>query len=282
MTWSWCEDEDRRLDYLDHAAQVLYLRVLRRRVDFDTGIVGVSCRLSYQAIAEWLEIRPEWGSNKSVERLSIGRIRALLLMLERAGLIERVTKNGRVLPLVFKLVFASTGLVRLKKERQTEQQENFKGTTDVCAADESAIDRLFFTEKSRRCGSFVGGGVALNKAQKLVRNNSVIFEDQQGEQHTTGSTVTSINNNISMRARGNGGLISSDWLPSVEIVKRIVNQFGLPPEFLLSKAIEYRILWRDSAAIAENWDWYFFGACRKRVLSRDGEFVTAIELKKQQ
>ena len=58
MKWSWSNSEDLALDYLPHRAQVLYLRVLRRRMDFKTGVVGITARLSYQMIAEWLEERP--------------------------------------------------------------------------------------------------------------------------------------------------------------------------------------------------------------------------------
>ena len=73
------------MDYLPHRAQVMYLRVLRRRMDFDTCIVGITVRLSYMLIAEWLEERPAVRSNKPLVRLSVGEIRAVLAMLERLG-----------------------------------------------------------------------------------------------------------------------------------------------------------------------------------------------------
>lgn len=278
-SWAWCSEEDARLDYLDPAAQVLYLRVLRRNMDFGTGIVGVSARLSYAKLAEWLEVRPPAGSTKPVERLSMSRIRALLAMLERAGLIERVRNKGEVVPLVFKLVFARAGSVRSNEERQGEQQQKREGATAVSADSLRRIEALFSSINSTGSSAFMGVDNPINSTPKTAMNDSKNIEERQGERQTSGSISLSLNNKYISRARGNGALISDDWLPGVEIVKRLVNQFSLPPDFLKLKALEFRVLWRESGVIAENWDWYFFGACKKKFLAGDGEFLSASQCK---
>src|SRR5687768_4733964 len=114
MSWSWSAEEDAAMDYLPHAAQVLYLRVLRRRMDFNTGVVGLRCRISYQLIGEWLEVRPPPKSTKPIVRLTVSEIRAALTQLERVGLIKRIERDGEAMPLVFSLPFARAGLIREK------------------------------------------------------------------------------------------------------------------------------------------------------------------------
>lgn len=278
-SWAWCSEEDARLDYLDPAAQVLYLRVLRRNMDFATGIVGISARLSYAKLAEWLEVRPSLGSTKPIERLTTARIKALLAMLERAGLIERVRNRGEVVPLVFKLVFARAGSIRSNEEQPDEQQQKRAGTTALSADRLRRIEALFSPANSTGSQEYAGVDNSSSSAPKMAMNNRNFSEEQPDEQPTSGSISLSLNNKYISRARGNGALISDDWLPGVEIVKRLVNQFSLPPDFLKLKALEFRVLWRESGVIAENWDWYFFGACKKKFLAGDGEFLTASQCK---
>lgn len=276
MSWSWSAEEDQAMDYLPHAAQVLYLRVLRRRMDFNTGVVGITCRISYQQIGEWLEVRPPWGSKNPVVRLTVPEIRAALVQLERAGLIQRVRdSNGDAMPLVFLLPLASAGLVRVKKEQQEEQQQKQKGTTAISDSDMRLIKALFLSEETISYDSKLLVDKSKKSAVNMDRNNSKNKEEQQEEQQTSGMSSTSLNNNIHLRARGNGCVIGDDWLPSVKTVEQLVVDFGLPPAFLKRKALEFRILWREQNVIALNWDSYFIGACKNRLAERDGDFVSA-------
>lgn len=275
MNWSWSAEEDNAMDYLPHAAQVLYLRVLRRRMDFASGVVGLTCKLSYQLIGEWLEVRPPWGSKNPVVRLAVSEIRAAFAQLERVGLIVRVKdSNGDVMPLVFSMPFARVGLVRLKKERQEEQQQNQKGTTGLSANDQALIAGLFLQEKSGSYRSKIAVENSREIQLKVARNNSKNQKEQQEEQQTSGMSSTCLINNT-ITARGNNCLIADDWLPSVATVERIVIEFGLPPAFLKLKALEFKVLWSEQNIIAMNWDSYFYGACKNRLAERDGEFITA-------
>ena len=110
--------------------------------------------------------------------------------------------------------------------------------------------------------------------KKIARNDSNFAEERQEERQTSGMSSLCLTNNI-IHARGNNCLIADDWLPGVAIVELVVSEFGLSPEFLKRKAMEFRILWRDQNVIALDWDRYFYGACKNRVAERDGEFITA-------
>ena len=276
MSWSWSAEEDAAMDYLPHAAQVLYLHVLRRRMDFNTGVVGISCRISYQQIGEWLEVRPPWGSKNPIVRLTVPEIRAALTQLERAGLIARVRdNNGDAMPLVFSLPFASSGLIRVKKEQQEEQQQNVKGATAIGEFDKELINSLFLPEKTKGYSKKMAVDKSQKKAVNWGRNNSKNEKEQQEEQQTSGMSSTCLSNNISLRARGNGYVIDHDWLPSPKAVEQLVVELGLPPAFLKRKALEFRILWREQNVVALNWDSYFIGACKNRLAECDGDFLTA-------
>jgi hypothetical protein len=282
MVWCWSPEEDQAMDYLPHAAQVLYLRVLRRRMDYATCIVGLTVRLSYQLIGEWLEVRPPAMSRKPLVRLTVSEIRAALVQLERAGLIQRVFERGEALPLVFLLPLAKAGLVREKFARQDEQQQNPFCTTANPHADESLIGELFSSNISKTCELKVVVDNSQKSASKNPMNDSKNADEQQDEQQTSSKSSLSINNKYISHARGNGGLVPKDWLPSVEIVRQLVAQYDLPPAFLKLKALEFRVMWNDQGQIAENWDFYFVGACRNRIAQGDADFLTAIAQRKQQ
>lgn len=266
MKWSWSSNEDSALDYLPHRAQVLYLRVLRRRMDFDTGIVGITARLSYQMIAEWLEERPPARSKNPVVRPSVSEIRSALASLERAGLIERVMRGGEVLPLVFLLPLAETGLVRPKYERQ----QNLGRTTESLHFESDAKREVNYSINSNNYSGNLPVDNCSYPQEKTRMNDSKISYERQ----TSGMSSLSLNNNITARVRGNGYVIAEDWLPAVDVVKRVIQDFGLSRDFILGKALEFRLLWRDQNIIAMNWDNYFYGACKNKISERDGEFIT--------
>lgn len=263
------------MDYLPHRAQVMYLRVLRRRMDFDTCIVGITVRLSYMLIAEWLEERPAVRSNKPIVRLTVGEIRAVLAMLERVGLVERVLdKNNEVLPLVFKLPLARTGLIRPKYERQQKPE----CTTAICAADSKVINDLFKPVNTSVSGDFCVVDKSQNRPVKIAMNDSKKADEQQ----TSGSNYIFNNNIYTFRARNSErlpSLMDSGWLPGVETVKKLVINFGLPPQFIFVKAIDFRLLWIEQGRAIADWDGYFYGACRIQIENGNEDFMHAINNK---
>lgn len=120
-------DELFALRGLPHAARTLYREGLRPLMDYQSRVVGVKRRLSYQAFKELLEVNPEWGSNQTQYAPTKSAMRNMLRQLQRAGLVEPVLREGKAIPLVFKLVLADCAEVRLKKERHGECHEERHG-----------------------------------------------------------------------------------------------------------------------------------------------------------
>lgn len=95
----------------------LYL-YLRWHMDYDTAIVGVKRRISYQAIREHLEFNPERGSREKPYSPTNDQIKRLLRKLEKYGWIERQHNNHLIENMVFRLVFASSESLYPNEERQ--------------------------------------------------------------------------------------------------------------------------------------------------------------------
>lgn len=127
-SWLITSDEDDRLHGITTDAQVIYIRGLRKYMDFETGLAGEKgSTITHQSLKRLIEYIPEWGSNaknRTFKDVSTHYIRARLAELERAGLIEKLPKENKFEHLIFFLPLAKTGLIRLKKE----PQRNRKGT----------------------------------------------------------------------------------------------------------------------------------------------------------
>ncbi|MCG8004678.1 MAG: hypothetical protein JAY88_14660 [Candidatus Thiodiazotropha lotti] len=118
---SWNEEEQLALYGLSLLARVVYLQVLRWRMDYATGIVGgPGRRLSYMAIAETVDFIPDKGSNVSPDKPSKGRLRAVLRELVRSGLIEDAGSSKQA-GLVLRCLLADTD--------QSAKNMNDTGTT---------------------------------------------------------------------------------------------------------------------------------------------------------
>lgn len=101
---SWSNEEDSRIDGLPWIAQLVYLRGLRRHMDYSTGIVGRTYGISRASIARTLYIEPGQGRRDYGEPSQKAITRALEV-LEKTGLIEKI-KSDRAL--IFKLPYAET------------------------------------------------------------------------------------------------------------------------------------------------------------------------------
>lgn len=97
---------------LPHSAQLLYIRVLRRWMDYSTGIVGRTRRLSYQQMQEQLEVIPKRGRMDNRVVLSRDQIKRLLKRLEDAGLIRALHDKTQRAPVEYFLPLAASDLVR--------------------------------------------------------------------------------------------------------------------------------------------------------------------------
>jgi len=123
--WIITSEEDDKLQALSADAQVIYLRLFRRHMDYDTGRVAVTLG----QMKRCLEYLPDPGSQLSPRRVAdIGNnyVRARVAELERAGLIAKTPKSSRFDAPSFCCILASVGEVRPKREPQRNHKE---GTT---------------------------------------------------------------------------------------------------------------------------------------------------------
>ena len=125
--------------YLPHRAQVLYLRGLRRFMDYESGIVGDRRRVSLQQMRECLEVNPDNESSSPRYQPTNHEIRASLEQLVRAGLIQRLQKRSKFDPMRFLLPLASI-------RQNSQPQENRKGTT----ARHDALDTMAYAQGGAR------------------------------------------------------------------------------------------------------------------------------------
>ena len=95
-------------EYLSLPAQVLYMKVLRRFMDYSTGLVGTeNRRISYQQFKEQLSVFRRRGSTEPEFVPSRQNLRGYVAELEQAGLVVRLPKQHARDPMVFRLPLAS-------------------------------------------------------------------------------------------------------------------------------------------------------------------------------
>jgi len=123
---AWNDAEDAALQGLTCAAQVLYLRGLRRYMDYRTGVAGIARRIDEACLRETIAFEPDRGSSAG-RRNDITRqfIRSRLDELRRVGLIADVASEPGRRGYVFRLVFADTD--------QSVQNMNNRRTTTKSA-----------------------------------------------------------------------------------------------------------------------------------------------------
>lgn len=115
----WGDDEDGALQGLPHLSQLLYLRCLRRFMDYETGVVGLTRRVSYQMFREALYVEPVPGRNIKDRDATVQVFRSAVAQLERVGLVEPRSTDRQ---LIFFLPLAARD--------QSGQNRNNRGTTE--------------------------------------------------------------------------------------------------------------------------------------------------------
>lgn len=133
MRWLITDEEDQRLQGLTADAQVIYLRGIRRSMDYDSGVAEIGLALLRQK----LETIPDPKSRiqeRRVDTLTNHYIRARLAELERAELIEKIPKQDRFGRPQYRCLAAPCGEVR----PESGPQENRKGRTASTTASEGA------------------------------------------------------------------------------------------------------------------------------------------------
>lgn len=190
---------------LPYLAREVYF-VLRRYMDYSTGITGIQRKVSLKAISEELYVEPHQGLTDSGEPTE-RQIRRALDWLEKAGLIKRdKTFNKSNKQSVFKLILASRGYsVQNKVDSQKEAYAVSKRSVLEDNSDKGSID-------------FDSGQVDSSKTSKAVMPPIV----------NTKTNIYSDDERYSMHV---------DWFPDWQLFKSKMVRAGLgkatiPPDVL--------------------------------------------------
>tara|TARA_R110000868_G_scaffold111743_7_gene301458 strand:+ start:1705 stop:2487 length:783 start_codon:yes stop_codon:yes gene_type:complete len=105
-------------------AYVMYVSSFRRRMDFDTAVVGRSkpSSVSYAYLQSLLERRSKPGSHWKTQCPSLNEIRGEISALEKAGLLTRLPKLNKTDPMLFLLPLADRGAVRVEEEQHRKHK----------------------------------------------------------------------------------------------------------------------------------------------------------------
>jgi hypothetical protein len=142
MRTAWNSEEDAALDYLPYLDQVIYLRGIRRRMDYATGVAGIAHPISYLWLSQMTEVRPAPGSHVRLPaRLKKDELRSIFARLERSGLVERIRDHG-LKSLVFRCLLADWD--------QSVSERSHPGATHAAPAMSHPIPGTGIPEEERR------------------------------------------------------------------------------------------------------------------------------------
>ncbi|EKE79456.1 hypothetical protein [Idiomarina xiamenensis] len=127
--------------HISDRERTLYL-YLRMHMDYGTGIVGLKRKISYQAIREHLEYKPERGSKAQASSPTKDQIKRLLQKLERYGWIEPLHTKRIGESMIFRLVLASTGAIRPNEERHMSATEALPRSNPVNTASSDTMSAI--------------------------------------------------------------------------------------------------------------------------------------------
>lgn len=154
-------------------AAILYSYELRVHMDFATGVVGETRRLSQQGLLELLERRPERGSRRPQKQRNRDWLQRQIRALIRHGLIERIPEKQ----LCFRLVLADTKAIRANEERT------------YCRTYECTNPEAFSNEKTPANLRVVGGTESRLSAMSALNNGLI-----SGYERTTSVSLKNNNN----------------------------------------------------------------------------------------
>lgn len=126
-SWRWNELEDALLEELPPEIERLYLRGIRKFMDYTTGITGQKRRVSMEQFKQLLEYHPPAGSREKPRYYTRQQITRMLDRLEQVGLIVRLHRGkGVKAPMEFHLPMACSDAdqQRAESEPRGASQEN--------------------------------------------------------------------------------------------------------------------------------------------------------------
>lgn len=236
-------------------ARCLYIYCLRRRVDFASGVVGRTYRLSWQMFREHLEYIPPPTSNTEKVIWTPGKLRQLLVELARVDVIESVACGEE--KLVFKLNIAAAGLVRVREAQRAAPHEAKHEAPRDSVAPDSSPKVLKLQVVSGGCG----------KPQSMKAQRGMEREAKPEAQHTSRNNTNTTDTycasgEISSGVAGPKKQVGQ-WEPADDVWVMLSAQ-GVDSEFAKAKLAEYCLYWSDRGHERSSWDAHFFNHCMRQ------------------
>lgn len=124
-SWKWNELEDEALESLPPEIERLYLRGIRKHMDYGTGITGVKRRVCMDGFMELLNYYPPIGSKEKPRLYSRQQITRMIDKLEAKGLVVRLHRGkGVKAAMQFKLPLACNDDDQLRAESEQSGASN--------------------------------------------------------------------------------------------------------------------------------------------------------------
>ena len=118
-SWRWNELEDEALESLPPEIERLYLRGIRKYMDYATGVTGVKRRVCMDGFMELLNYYPPAGSKEKPRLYSRQQITRMIDKLESAGLVVRLHRGkGVKAAMEFKLPLACNDAEQQRAESE--------------------------------------------------------------------------------------------------------------------------------------------------------------------
>ncbi|WP_053006834.1 hypothetical protein [Chromobacterium subtsugae] len=126
------EEELDALQGLPLGAQVLYLREIRRHMDYATGVTGIIRRISWDGLREVLEVEPRPGVARELP--SRDQVRRLAGWLERVGLVRNISDmGGRRLIFRLPLAIADSSVQKKAARNPPESRQAEPARNPTCS-----------------------------------------------------------------------------------------------------------------------------------------------------
>lgn len=234
LVTSWSDAEDEALQGLPVAAQVLYLRGLRRWMDFRSGLVGVHRRISWQMLTEVLYVEPARGV-RGTGRVHESAVRRLAGRLEAAGLVQRRSAGPRDY-LIFFLPLAIT-------DQSAQKKADSKSTASRQLKADAQADSL----KAR-----IGAGLAGEVDSEADSKSTPPIMPKADTPPVSGNKYPP-----TVRARAR---MSTGWEPNWAHVEMHLLQLGIDPKAVSEKERaaalgELRSYWVEQEAFFTDGQW---------------------------
>ncbi|NIB44835.1 hypothetical protein HBA55_34965 [Pseudomaricurvus alkylphenolicus] len=257
-SWKWNELEEQALDELNNAhAEKLYLRGLRKRMDYSTGLVGATreSRVKMDWLVWLMHEEVSAGSQRVPYVASPDSVRWLLTLLERAGLVERLRKKRRNDSMIFRLPLASTGLVRPQEEHRRSPEQEPRTNNHRFRGLPGEERRTVFTEERSNTGI---SGITTTGDNKIYLDGAV-------DKFFSGPEYSPM---------------SREWKVDQGALDYLCMEYGFDESFLRQRSEDFRIYWLERGGGCSSWSVRFVEHVRYQLLNRrDPEFRMAARLR---